>query len=124
MSHNVNDRVGGRELFGSPVAMVACGGDGTGSTAVVTDDGMLWLSGDGTSGFEKSSNDVDSVATPWLRLKKISIQQFGGSPVLMVACGYAHYVTVRARARLLANTWACVCVRACACALCSSCLLT
>ena len=105
--------------------MVSCGGDGTGSTAVVTDDGTLWLSGDGKSGSENSFNDVHSVTTPWLRLKKIGVQQFGGSPVLIVACGYAHYVTVRTIARTLASTGACMCVRdvrTCMCVHVSTCI--
>ena len=83
-------RVCGAELHSdAPVVMVAAGAR---HRAALTKDGAIWTCGDGVAG-QLGHGD----AQERLRPARLGREVFGGSPVVLVACGGHHTVAVTGR---------------------------
>ena len=85
-------RVGGREVCDSAIIMVPTGFV---HAANVAADGSLYTWGDGRHG-----RLGQVVAEPQPRPMRLDKALFGGSPVVQVACGYAHTVVLTADSRV------------------------
>jgi alpha-tubulin suppressor-like RCC1 family protein len=80
-------RVGGAELYGdAPVFLVAAGDN---HKAEVAEDGAIWTCGAGSNGQLGHGDAQDR-----LRPTRLGPEAFGGSPVVLVACGSLHTIAV------------------------------
>jgi len=90
-------RVGGAELYGeAPVFLVAAGDN---HQVVVAEDGSIWTCGAGNNGQLGHGDD----AQDRLRPTRLGPEAFGGSPVVLVACGGLHTMAVTGEG----HVWTC-----------------
>ena len=79
--------VGGCEVFGEKVVMMAAGKSH--HTACVTKDGAIWSWGRGKQG-ALGHGDRE----PRQRPERLGKEMFGGSPAVMISCGVLHTIVL------------------------------
>ena len=91
-------RVSGAEPHGnSPVVLVAAGGH---HWAAVLEDGAILTCGSGDDGQLGHGDEGDAPGRDKLRPARLERAVFGGAPVVLVACGYAHTLAVTGAGRV------------------------